>query len=274
MSNTAVVVIMCAAVFESLIVIVGSIFTIFVFWKHRNRLKRNYFLLISLAVDLPRHLEEPSVLRTGDNISVAFLTVFSFASVFFLVLSSLERTYALIWPLRHRVASTKGYIYSVNFAWVTGICLGVLTLLAVYDTLDFVKWVVVLGCAIVVCLIVVCVSYLAIRSRLILRVPEIAAAHNRQNGPQQNAKFSRTLFVVIAASLLFWVPSIVVNCIQNLCSGCISLFLYFISNMFRLTNSLVNPIVYSFRLPIFRETVKRLKLCKQEKKQYTVNYIP
>ena len=50
MSNTATIVILCAAVFESLIIIVGNIFTIFVFWKHRNRLKRTSYLLINLSV--------------------------------------------------------------------------------------------------------------------------------------------------------------------------------------------------------------------------------
>ncbi|XP_078378594.1 lysophosphatidic acid receptor 3-like [Oculina patagonica] len=288
MSNTALIVTNCIGIFESLIIIFGNIFTIFVFWKHRNRLKRTSYLLINLAVadllvgftepialgtfDIPQHLDESSINSRG-NITNAFQTTFSFGSVFFLALISLERTYALIWPLRHRVASTKGYVYSVTFAWVAGISVGVLTLLALYDILDYVHWTLAFGCIMVLCLITVCVSYLAIRRRLNCRVPAIDAAHNRRNGPQQNAKFSRTLFVVIAASLLFWFPSIVVYCTQYLCSGCVPLSMFQFFNVFRLANSLVNPIIYSFRIPMFRETFKRMKLCKHSK-QYTVNYIP
>ena len=42
MYNTAIIVV--------LFIIVGNIFTIFVFWKNRNRLRRTFFLLINLAV--------------------------------------------------------------------------------------------------------------------------------------------------------------------------------------------------------------------------------
>ncbi len=121
------------------------------------------------------------------NISSAF-QIISFASLFFLALISLERAYALIWPLRHQVASTKGYIYSVTFAWVAGTFAGIFTLLAVYSILDFVQLAFAFGCIMFLCLITVRVSYLAIRTRLNSGVPAIHAAHNRQNGPQQNAK--------------------------------------------------------------------------------------
>ena len=98
-------------------------------------------------------------------------------------------------------------------------------------------------------------SYLAIRSRLNRKVPAIEAAHMRQNAPQQNAKLSRTLFVVITASLLFWLPSIIVKCVYFLCSDCVPLILFHIFNIFRLANSLVNPIIYS---------LKNLALCSEK----------
>ena len=150
MYNTAIIVVLFAAILESLIIIAGNIFTIFVFWKHRNRLKRTSFLLINLAVadlfvgftepivlgrfDIVGHLEEASFNSAQKkNVSTAFQVTFSFSSVLFLTLVSLERAYALIWPFRHRVSSTKGYIYSVTFAWVAAVSSGILTLLAVYD---------------------------------------------------------------------------------------------------------------------------------------------
>ena len=276
---------------ESLIIIVGNIFTIFVFWKHRNRLKQTSFLLINLAVaDLLVGFTEPISLGTfympghfkernfnsahnKPNISIAFQIAFSIASVFFLVLISLERGFALIWPLRHRVASRKGYIYSATFAWIAAISAGTSTLLALYDILDFGQWIVAFSCVTVLCLVTICVSYLAIRKRLNCRVPAIDDAHNRQNELQQNARLSTTLFIVITASLLFWIPSIVVYSTYHLYPKCVPLLVVHIFNLFRLANSLVNPIIYSFRIPIFRETFKRAKLCK-ESKEYTINYTP
>ena len=105
------------------------------------------------------------------------------------------------------------------------------------------------------------------------RVPAIDGMNNRQNEPHHNPKLSRTLFIMITASLVFWIPGIVVNCTYYLCSKCIPLLVLHSSNLFHLANSLVNPIIYSFRIPIFRETFKRMKLCKQSRK-YKINYTP
>lgn len=158
MTKPAVIVVLCVTVAASLAVIVGNTLTIFVFWKHRNRLQRTSFLLINLAVadllvgfsdavvsaaiQLSRQLSEESRMKRAGNVSIlfAFQTAFSFASVFFLVLISLERAYALIWPLRHRVASLKGYIYGAIFVWTGGAAVGVFTLLAVNGVFDIANW--------------------------------------------------------------------------------------------------------------------------------------
>ena len=42
-------------------------------------------------------------------------------------------------------------------------------------------------------------------------------------------------------------------------------------NLFRLANYLVNPIIYSFTIPMFREKFKRVKLCKQSN-EYAINF--
>ena len=289
MYNTVIIAVLLASILESILVIVGNIFTIFVFWRHRNRLKRTSFLLINLAVadlfvgfteplsigafKIPGYSEEKFNSALNTNISTAFQITFGFASVLFLTLVSLERAYALIWPLRHRVASTKGYIYSATLAWIAAIFAGALTLLTVFDILDVAYLKVAIVIVKVFCLVTICVSYLAIRTRLIVSVPAIDGAHNRQSEQQQNAKLSRTLFIMIAASLVFWIPSLVVRSTQNLCSTCVPILVFRIFTMFRLANSLVNPIIYSFRIPIFRETFKRVKLPKQSKK-YRINYTP
>ena len=285
MPNITAVVILCVIVIESLLVFSGNTFTIFVFWKHRNRLKRTSFLLINLAVaDLfvgfiepivigtiavPRHISAINI--SYGHISTAFLITFYFASLFFLAVISLERAYALIWQLRHRVASTKGYIYSVILVWVCGISAGTFSFLAVYDMLNADYWNITLCSLIILPLMIICVSYLAIRRILNSRVPAIEVADNRQNGQQQSKKLSSTLFIVIAVSLVCWLPSIVGYFIDYFCSKCIPLPLRYIFTVFHLTNSLVNPIIYSFRIPCFRETLERMKPRKRSK-QYRVTY--
>ena len=284
MYYTAVTVVLFAVLLESLIIIIGNIFTILVFWKNRKSLKRTSFLLINLAVadllvgfaalisfgafNIPGHFRKGNLNRAHNaDISSVFQIAFGFASALFLALISLERIYFLIWPLRHRTASTKGYIYGALFAWVASILAGASTLLVVYDILDVSYGIVAFGCGIALCLVTVCVSYLAIRKRLHSGVPSINSAHNRQIESQQNAKLSRTLFIVITVSLLFWVPSIVVYCIHYLCLKCAPLLVFQIFNLFRLANSLLNPIIYSFRIPMFKEVFKRTKLCKRSRER-------
>ncbi len=287
MSNAAAIIILCVTVVESVAIFIGNILTIFVFWKHRNKLKRTSFLLVNLAIaDLLVGVSQLALVGTyaipqqqiqandigNGNISTAFQTTFSSSSIFFLVFISLERAYALIWPLRHRVTSTKVYIYGVMFVWIAGISVGALSLLATYGVLNFVQWRVAFNFIIVLALVTICVAYLTVRTKLNCNVPAMDNVHNRQNVPEQNAKLSRTLFIVIAASFFCWCPSTMCYYIHYLCSECVPLSLLLIFNIFHLANSLVNPIIYSVRMPMFRETFKRMK-CRKQSKQYIVNYI-
>ena len=286
MDNAAIIAVLFAATVESLIIVVGNIFTTCMFWKHRNRLKRTSFLLINLAVadlfvgfteiislgafNIPGHFEETNFNSAHNaNIWTAFEISFSDGSVFFLALISLERACALIWPLRHRVASTKVYINGAFFTWLAAILVGTLTVLALYDILDYTYWIIAVCCVKVLCLFTICVSYMVIRIRLNFRLPAIDGAHNIQ----QNSKLSKTLFIMITASLFFWVPSLVVYLTNVVCPKCVPLVVFQIFNLFRLGNSLVNPIIYTFRIAMFRKTFKRMKLCKPSKK-YKINYTP
>ena len=131
--------------------------------------------------DIPKHAEEANhqqhqiwryFIPTSNNFFFR-ITIFPY------VLISLERAFALIWLLRHRVASTKGSIYSVIFAWIAGTSVGALILLGGHDILSFVHSTDVFGCTVVLFLITMCVSYLSIQTRLNLRFSAINAAHNR-----------------------------------------------------------------------------------------------
>ena len=106
---------------------------------------RSCVLLINLAVaDLLVGIAEPIVLSTGKvskmaavrteenntiNPASALQILASRATVFFLALISLERVYAVLWPLRHRVTNTRVYICTIVIVWVVELCTAGLTLL-------------------------------------------------------------------------------------------------------------------------------------------------
>ena len=87
-----------------------------------------------------------------------------------------------------------------------------------------------------------------------------------------STKLSRTMFIMIAVSLGQSVASKHRNffCSQLLCHRCVPIPLIYASTVLHLANSLVNPVIYSFRMPILREAVGKLKLNKQSK-EYKIN---
>lgn len=70
-------------------------------------------------------------------------------------------------------------------------------------------------------------------------------------------RMSRTFFIVIAVSLVFWLPSSVMGFIRDFCS-CFSPVSTWFVTVLALGNSIVNPLVYSFRMPIFQDALKKL----------------
>ena len=187
------------------------------------------------------------------SLSTAFQVLASSTSMFFLALISLERVFAVLYPLRHRVISTRPYICSVVITWATGFCMAAIFFLEAYH-----REVGRLYAAVVIhsCLfgsgLVICGSYLTIRTRL----RSDFRMHNR-NLTERNLRLSRTLFIIVGVSLLFWLPGFVAYVLREFCWECVSLPIAATVNVLRLANSMVNPFVYSFKMPMFKNAFKK-----------------
>ena len=267
LSTTAIVHIVILAL-EVIIIIMGNVFTIFVFWTQRFRLKRTFLLLINLAVaDLLVGVGEALVLATntipnGGNEKLkikspwwAFQIFGNSTSLMFLALISLERVYAVFWPLLHRVASTRAYIYSICVIWVAGLCMSGLLLLTIYHIhVDKMYAVLTYTSFSFLSLVIICASYLTIRSRL--QRPALDLDVRRQASAEKTLRTSRTFFIVTAVSLIFWLPGCVMMLIKDFCS-CLSSEAAWLITVLMLGNSMVNPFVYSFRMPIFQDALKK-----------------
>ena len=165
---------------QSFIVFAASFLTIAVFWIYRNKLRRTCLLLINLAIAdlfvgiaymapnltsaLPSYIRESKVDVTtySYNIGIQFQVTFLSTSMFCLVLISLERAFALIWPLLHRTTSTKTFIYVVVAAWLAGVSLGSLSWLVSYGLFEISHYTLTFSIIIFLSLATICTSYLAI----------------------------------------------------------------------------------------------------------------
>ena len=279
MINATTIVFVTVFALEAIIIIIGNAFAIFVFWTKRHHLKRLSLLLINLAVaDLIVGVAEVVVLATHRiptaikqaevtyGTSLTFQLFGSGTSVFFLALVSLERVYAVLWPLRHRVANTRVYTYSIVTVWVAGLCIAGLRLLTIYHKeVDTVYASATEASLLFISLLVICTSYLTIRSRLHCPAAELQV-HNR-NLTEQNLRISKTCYITVAVSLIFWLPAFVVYAIREFCRQCVSPTVLWSVYILHFANSMVNPFVYSFRMPIFKDAIKK---CWQSKRQQNV----
>ena len=110
------------------LIVVGNVLTIRIFLKQRLR-KRAHFLLISLAVAdfLVGLLSVPLfvVINAATSKVRPAELVFTYAdvftgitSIFTLAVISLERVFAISWPLRHRTLSVRVYMFAIIVPWV------------------------------------------------------------------------------------------------------------------------------------------------------------
>jgi len=197
----------------------------------------------------------------------AFQVFGSGTSLLFLVLISLERVYSVLWPFRHRVTSTRAYIYSIVIVWVTGVCMSAVSLLEIYHLIANLNAAFTYAPVLFICLLVICTSYLMIRLRLQSTGPISDFQH--QTLKEKSLRMSRTVFIVVAVSLVFWFPAFVMITTRDFCSCFSPLAVWFVI-VLQLGNSMVNPFVYSFRMPIFQDALKR---CWRKRRQ-NIELIP
>ena len=273
---------------EAFVIIIGNTLTIFVFWTHRFHLKQSYLFLLNLAiVDLLVGVTESKVLgsekipnlitkakrkeNSGANPTGAFQVLGFTTSVFFLALIALERVFAVLWPLRHRVTSTRAYVYSIVLVWAADFSMAAMsTLLPTYHPEVSKVSDVIVHSSLLISLLVICASYFTIRNRLHSKTLGIEV--HLQNAREQNLRLSRTLFIVVAVSLVVWLPAFVVFSITAFCRRCFPPRLVWSANVLHLANSMVNPFVYSFRMPIFKVALKKLK--RKRRKTIELRILP
>ena len=299
MSSAAVFIVFCVVIsIETLLICIGNTLTIYVFWKKRRTLQKASYLLINLAVaDLFVGVLEIVLLGTQiqpylftysglkersfsfhySHVLSSIQIVFECSSVFSLAVISLERVYAVVWPLHRRTVSSRVYFSSIGFIWAAGIGAGAFYMLSAVGVLSPTYTGVPINGTILSSLCVVCVSYMIIRAR-VRRTP-LVFDHQRRRNMERNIKLSKTFFIVIGLSLACWVPPTVTYTLDRMCENCISRIVMLVTIVLHLANSVVNPVVYCYRMPMFKEELKRcfdkckfLRNARNDRKTSPVGY--
>ena len=180
------------------------------------------------------------------------------ASLGNLVLISLERLHATLYPFRHCLVGKRIYYKIITFSWFGALTLACGLQISYINGAHLAnqyQWIVY----VFLTLAVLTTSYVIIISKFIRK------AHVQQLGSVMSAerKLSVTLFIVSAASTLTLLPWVIIMCISI--SSDRYLWIKFtpmkIASTFYHLNSILNPVIYAIRLTEFRRALKEL-FCK------------
>ena len=234
-------------------IVVLNVLSVMVFRRKRGALRRTTYFLVNLAfadalvgtAEVVTAYIHPSVDFTDFLIAMS-----SLASLISLSTISLERLLATWKPLWHRVCPSKYYFVIIGVNWCCAVLDGVLYMKYVDGRLAknvVLSW--LLATSFALLLGTILISYTAIWSLVMFRP---RPGHlNREQG----RKLTRTLCIVTALSVLTWTPAIVTTALAD---KNLSWEVHAAKNTLLFANSLVNPIVYIFRMQEFREELNFL----------------
>lgn len=252
------------------VALITNVLTIAAFTQKRLR-RPPHYLLISLAcadfmvasISVPMYICYTLRVIKLTLRSRAAIWFFDFlsgmASIFTLAIISLERLFAMGWPLRHRITPPIAYAAFITVPWVLALVVASLPLFDMFRLLPhlFMFQVVLASCSLPI--VVTIIAYITLWFKV---KTSDATGHERSRD-----KDKRLATTLVIASVIFpftWLPYTIVLSIMNLCTRCVftnmKLFnsLSMICMFMHLANSFLNPIVYILRIPEFRRAIREL----------------
>ena len=178
------------------------------------------------------------------------------ASLTTLLLVAVERCYAIVYPFRHR-ARPRIYINGVVVVWLTSSFIAFIRLSPQVFSSSVITiaspW--FMTCLATIGVFAICCLYIAIWKLSKKEDPRIS-----RDKREQNKRLAKTLFIVTATSVVTWLPFAVTFVLPHHIRhqyDCAVHSVSYIGRFTQLTNSLLNPMIYCFRMPEFRRILKQ-----------------
>ena len=260
---------------EFVAIVTVNLLSILLFIKNRSLRTRSMYLVISLTVAdmlvgvlsggyVPFYFLQRCRLiklnlswEVGFSLS-SFYFFFPFVSLTNIAVISLERFHATFRPFNHRLIKRWVYVVAITVVWVFPVI--VLVSWLVNSLHLIVDHLYILESCFLFCLIVIFVSYTSIlfKFRFGAHPQRHCAALLRQR------KLTVTLFITTLVSLLLWLPYniyLLVAWATDILNSLSFKELFDLEYSLRFlfyANSLVNPILYTIRMPDFKKALLSL----------------
>ena len=267
---------------EVVAIVTFNALTIIVCLKERSLRKRSMYLVINQAVadmfvgasliydsllyagyiceiwtiNLPRHLH-----------LIIWVLMFSSPLASFINLGaiSLERTHATFRPFKHRLIKKKIFTAVATIVWIAAWAISTVIVLQFAFKSPFSTrmriFYIVFYSSFFFCLLTIIVSY----SSIAIKIVYGTQPHHR-SATSRGRKLTNTLFIVTVVSLLLTLPLIIVLFCKIL-QSCTSVpfYLHFSFHIMFHANSLVNPVLYTFRIPEFKRALISFLHCRSQR---------
>ena len=253
---------------EFLATVILNFITITVFVKQHQLQRKSTYLIIHLAIVdlLVGAVSGPMLMHslvcwcygkswdiTFSRISLAIRTFFPFTSLVNLAFISFERVHATYRPFKHRLIKKWVYGLVIAFIYLSAICKSIIKAVTNWP-FSFI-WVISSYSGL---LVLMCICYISIYIKVRW------SRQHQLNGAAglRERKLTRTLFLVTIASLLTFLPIVIVNIFLHILSFSTPLTITGTIVTLFFANSLINPILYAVRMPEFRAGISKMVFCR------------
>ena len=244
-----------------IIVIVINSLTLYSFMKNKLLQTRRHFMIINLTVaDLLFGATGMSsavfYLLNPSDISFCLFAILSMftklACLITLCLIAIERMHAIVWPLRHQVLGCGVYKTALVLSWILSAAIAATTLIVSVYTYYSVIVEFSLLVLIAAGIITMITSYISIWVSVHRRKKD---KHN--TATNQDKGLAITLLLVAGTFVVTWVIPVLYMSISHLCS-CYkpSLSVTLLTYLAPALDSVINPLIYCFRIPGFQNKLK------------------
>ena len=260
----------------SIAIVTVNLLSIILFIKNSDLRTRGMYLVINLTVadTLVGAISSLQFLRfssteckNANSLNVRFtwegymITWFIFywfplTSLTNITVISLERMHATFRPFRHRVIKKWVYGVTISVVWVLAAMISTAIMMLLLFDKEWSHYQYLWPSYSLLCLFVICACYASIIVKICCGArPQHHGAARRQR------KLTLTLLIMTIVSLLLWLPFAVATFVYytNDSIRSLSYTKRMRLNMFLLllfcTNSFVNPVVYTVRMPEFSKTL-------------------
>ena len=256
---------------EAILIFLGNLPIIALFAMDKRLCKKSLFLIINMAfadliygtVLMPSKIyfmyvgryypfwtksQSPTALNICYNVISVILAQGSLISA---ALISGERFYSIYWPLKHRKLSIRTYYIVIFISWTLAFLVSM-----VFSVLFFLNSIKLAVNILMLCfftlLLIVCGCNVGIWRN---------SRHRRVASEQpirdlQNRRLTKTLLLVSIIALISWLPGITVNVLRIVHEMSISWHIYHLAVAMNVSNSLINPVIYTLRIPEFRRALR------------------